>query len=82
MICFVYKSLKKSGAYLFVKYKDDFAAVPEALRSMIGKLEFVMEVDLAKRDKLAHIESRQVRRQLEQQGYYLQLPPATVFHDA
>jgi uncharacterized protein YcgL (UPF0745 family) len=47
---------------------------------MLGKLEFVMEVDLAEREKLARIDSKQVRLQLEQQGYYLQLPPATLFH--
>jgi hypothetical protein len=48
---------------------------------MLGKLEFVMEVDLSQRDKLARVDSKQVRRQLEQQGFYIQLPPTTVFHD-
>ncbi|MGD8885849.1 MAG: YcgL domain-containing protein [Gammaproteobacteria bacterium] len=81
MLCFVYKSLKKLDTYLFVKNKDDFEPVPEALRHMLGKLEFVMEVDLSQRDKLARVDSEQVRRQLEQQGFYIQLPPTTVFHD-
>jgi uncharacterized protein YcgL (UPF0745 family) len=81
MLCFVYKSLKKSDTYLFVKNKDDFTDVPEALRHMLGKLEFVMEVDLGRRDKLARIESAQVGEHLEQQGFYLQLPPATIFYN-
>ena len=82
MLCYVYKSLKKSDTYLFVKDKDDFADVPEALQQMLGKLEFVMEVDLAERQKLAQADSAQVREQLELQGFYLQLPPTTEFHSA
>ncbi|MGD8595119.1 MAG: YcgL domain-containing protein [Gammaproteobacteria bacterium] len=82
MLCFVYKSLKKSDTYLFLKDKDDFAYVPESLQHMLGKLEFVMEVDLAERKKLARIDAKQVCQQLEQQGFYLQLPPTTEFHNA
>jgi uncharacterized protein YcgL (UPF0745 family) len=81
MLCFVYKSLKKSDTYLFVKNKENFTDLPEALHHMLGKLEFVMEVDLAQREKLARVDSDQLRQQLEQQGFYLQLPPATEFHD-
>jgi uncharacterized protein YcgL (UPF0745 family) len=82
MLCFVYKSLKKSDTYLYVKNKDDFTNLPEALRNMLGKLEFVMEVDLTQREKLARVDSEQLRQQLEQQGFYLQLPPTTEFHNA
>jgi len=81
MLCFVYKSLKKSDTYLFLKDKDHFEDVPEALRGMLGKLEFVMEVDLAQREKLAQADTEQVCLQLNRQGFYLQLPPATVFHN-
>ena len=80
MLCFVYKSLKKSDTYLFVKDKDDFQEVPAALQQMLGRLEFIMEVDLAKRKKLAQADCEQVRQQLQQQGFYLQLPPTTEFH--
>ena len=80
MLCFVYKSLKKSDTYLFLKTRDDFSNVPLALHHMLGKVEFVMEVDLAGRRKLACADTQQVRLQLEQQGFYLQLPPSTVFH--
>jgi len=82
MLCYVYKSLKKSDTYLFLKDKDGYADVPEALQNMLGKLELVMEVDLAERKKLAYADSKQVCEQLEQQGFYLQLPPTTEFHNA
>jgi len=80
VLCFVYKSPTKSDTYLYIKSKDDFSGVPESLRQILGKLEFVMEVDLAARDKLARLDAAQLRQLLEHQGYYLQLPPSTFFH--
>ena len=82
MLCFVYKSLKKSNTYLFVKTKGDFTGVPPSLKEMLGKLEFVMEVNLTEREKLARLDSDQLQVHLLQSGYYLQLPPATEFHTA
>jgi uncharacterized protein YcgL (UPF0745 family) len=82
MIGFVYKSLKKSDTYLFVKNKDSFEDVPQALRQLLGKLEYVMEIDLDKRDKLAYADPQEVSAHLQQSGFYLQLPPATVFYNS
>ena len=79
MLCFVYKSLKKSDAYLYVSQKDDFTTVPDALMAMLGTLEFVMDVNLNTRVSLAQCDIRQVREQLQRQGFYLQLPQETVF---
>ena len=75
MNCSVYKSLKKVDTYLYVEPGEDFKRVPPALLDMLGKLEFVMDVDLDKRDKLAHADLQQVKAALTEQGYYLQLPP-------
>ena len=74
MLCFVYKSLRKSDTYLYVNKRDDFTAVPDTLKQMLGDLEYIMEVDLDQRKRLAQTDSRQVRQQLQQQGFYLQLP--------
>lgn len=82
MLCFVYKSLRKSDTYLYVNKRDDFTAVPDTLKQMLGDLEYIMEVDLDQRKRLAQTDSRQVRQQLQQQGFYLQLPPATSFHNS
>lgn len=75
MVCFVYKSLLKTDTYLYVGHKDDFTAVPESLTKMLGKLQYVMEVDLDSRQRLAQADIGQVRVQLQKQGFYLQLPP-------
>lgn len=75
--CAVYKSLKKSDSYLYVEKEGEFARVPAPLLQMLGRLEFVMTLDVAPRRKLANADAAQVCRQLREQGYYLQLPPKT-----
>jgi uncharacterized protein YcgL (UPF0745 family) len=75
VICAVYKSVKKPDTYLFVMSGEEFERVPRALLAILGKLEFVMTVNLDKRDKLAQSDPQQVKTALLEQGYYLQLPP-------
>ena len=75
-LCVVYKSMRKAGAYLYVVEADDFTAVPATLRDMLGRLEFVMELQLAPERKLAHADVARVIDALSGQGYYLQLPPS------
>ncbi len=75
MLCAVYKSPKKAQTYLFVKKRDDFSEVPEALMSMFGKPTLVTVLNLANKDKLALADIEKVRTNLLTPGYYLQLPP-------
>ncbi|WP_455207798.1 YcgL domain-containing protein [Kaarinaea lacus] len=75
MQCAVYKSIKKSDTYLFVAPDEEFTRVPQSLLDMLGNLEFVMNLDLDKRDKLAQSDLKQVKIALQDHGYYLQLPP-------
>ncbi|MDP5141427.1 YcgL domain-containing protein [Rheinheimera baltica] len=75
MLCAVYKSLKKEGTFLYVKQRDDFSAVPDALLNTFGSPVLVTLLNLAKREHLALADIDKVKQQLSQQGYYLQLPP-------
>jgi uncharacterized protein YcgL (UPF0745 family) len=79
--CFIYKSLRKADAYLYVVNADDFAAVPTALREKLGRLEFVLKLELTPERKLARADAAQVIAALSDQGYYLQLPPADASAD-
>jgi len=81
MQCVVYKSERKTGSYLYVKIKDDFEKVPAALRDMLGELEFVMDLDLASRDKLGYADIDEVTRLLDEQGFFLQMPPGEGYPD-
>ena len=75
MLCTIYRSQKKFDSYLYIEKKDDLSRIPQQLIDMLGKLEFVLELDLAQRSTLAQADPATVSVALQQQGYYLQLPP-------
>jgi uncharacterized protein YcgL (UPF0745 family) len=75
MQCVVYKSLKQFDYFLFVKKEDEFERVPGGLRQMLGVLEKVMDLELDENRSLAQADVVAVMQQLEQRGYYLQMPP-------
>lgn len=76
MQCTVYRSTRKSGAYLFVEEKDDFERVPDTLLKLLGRLEYSMDLELMPGRAMAQAEATEVIRLLREEGYYLQLPPA------
>ena len=46
MQAFVYKSLKRADTYVYLAGRDDFARLPEPLRTQLDLLQFVLEVEL------------------------------------
>lgn len=79
--CAVYKSSSKSDTYLYVERQDDFSRVPEVLLAMLGRLEWVMDLELSERRPLARADVEQVMAQLLEQGYFLQMPPPAYQRD-
>ncbi|NTS78177.1 YcgL domain-containing protein [Catenovulum sp. SM1970] len=75
MLSAVYKSYKKKDTYLFVEKRDDFSKVPEALMETFGTPELVTIINLADRKKLGLADLEKVKAELEEKGFYLQLPP-------
>lgn len=75
MLCAVYKSSKKDETYLYLPKRDDFSQVPKALMDTFGKATFVMMLPLQKRDKLAQVDIEKLASELNEKGFYLQLPP-------
>ena len=73
MNAFIYKGFKRQDCYLYVLDKDDFSDVPQELIRVIGKLEFVMNLDLNTQKTLAQADIQQVIKALEQDGFYLQM---------
>ncbi|NAW99894.1 MULTISPECIES: YcgL domain-containing protein [unclassified Vibrio] len=74
MLCSIYKSSKKEGTYLYISKKDDFSQVPDTLMAMFGKPTLVMVVKLEGRT-LAQVNIEKVKESLENEGFFLQLPP-------
>mgnify|MGYP003388475343 CR=1 FL=1 len=75
MLCAIYKSPKKAQMYLFVKTRDDFTSVPEALMATFGTPTLVTLINLATKEKLAFADLEKVKKELNEKGFYLQLPP-------
>lgn len=64
--------------YLYLTQKDKFDQVPEPLMKAFGEPEFAMQLNLAKRDRLAREDINVVKEKLQEVGYFLQMPPPTV----
>ena len=77
MHCAIYKGNKKIDHYLYVEHEGDFSRVPQALLSLLGKLELVMTLELGPERKLMQADINQVRKELVEQGYYFQMPPGS-----
>lgn len=75
MHCIVYKSLRQFDYYLYVRAADEFSRVPAGLRDMLGEVEKVLELELHEQRRLAQADVREVMRQIDARGYYLQMPP-------
>ncbi|UNK48469.1 YcgL domain-containing protein [Lysobacter sp. S4-A87] len=75
MQAYVYKSLRKADTYLYLAKRDDFARLPEPLRTQLGALQFVLEVALTPERKLAREDAVVVRENLTSRGFHLQFPP-------
>ncbi len=73
---FIYKSLKQEDLYLYVLRENDFADVPESLLTSIGQSELVMPLELTLERQLARADVSQVMQQLQDQGFYVQMPPS------
>ncbi len=76
MNCYVYRSNKKQGMYLYLIEKDDFSNVPESLMKLLGEVVFSFEFDLSENRKLVKEEAREVLRNLKENSFFLQMPPA------
>ena len=75
MKAWVYKSNKQEQTYLYVAGESRFDDVPEGLITLLGELEFVLAVELHEDRRLAQVDARDVMERLQENGYFLQMPP-------
>ena len=74
-LCAIYRSTRKDGKFLYVAQRDQFDAVPEVLMQQFGKPQFVMLFNLVGEKPLKRAKNKDVLQAVEQQGFYLQMPP-------
>ena len=74
-ICTIYRSPKQEGMYLYVDKSEDLARVPEVLLKRFGKPEQAMTLLLHSERELARVDVAKVLAELDEQGFFLQMPP-------
>ncbi len=74
VICDIYKSAKEADMYLYVSKADGLSRVPEVLLEHFGKPQQAITLVLQEGRKLARTTAEQVMVELEEKGFYLQLP--------
>lgn len=74
----IYRSSKQEGMYLYVNKQQDLEAVPDELLKRFGKPELAMTLVLDPDKKLARTDAATVIKAIEEQGFYLQLPPSPI----
>jgi len=75
MNTWIYKGSRKPDTYVYMAVEDDFSALPDSILNLMGEMQFVLEIDLGSRDKLAQADINTVKQHLEKQGFYIQMPP-------
>lgn len=73
--CYVYRSRRKPGLYVYLPVEDDWSEVPEPIRKLLGETEKVLDLELTRDKQLARASGADVIDAMEQQGFYLQMPP-------
>jgi uncharacterized protein YcgL (UPF0745 family) len=74
-VCKVYRSDKKAETYLYLAADSEFIDLPADLQQRFGEPAFVMNLDLSAELKLARVDVEKVLQSLQENGYFLQLPP-------
>ena len=74
--CDVYRSSTKEHLYLFVKAGEGMVSVPQDLLLQFGQPEKALSVVISPDRVLAKEDPELVAKNLLEQGYHLQLPPA------
>ncbi len=78
---FIYRCEHKKGTYLYLPEKDNFDDVPDSLIKLLGDFSFSFDFDLDKDRKLTRTNATEVLKDIEEDGYHLQLAPSKYKHE-
>lgn len=74
MHAYVYKSQRKADTYVYLAARDAFDALPDAVRTQLGTLTFVLDVAVTPDRRFARQDAATLRERLQTQGFHLQFP--------
>nr|WP_010133645.1 YcgL domain-containing protein [Microbulbifer agarilyticus] len=75
LLCDIYRSPREQEMYLYVQKQEGLARVPDKLQELFGEPVHVTTLILTPERTLARAEAETVIKQLQEQGFYLQMPP-------
>ena len=75
MLVNVYRSPRKELTYIYLPQDSKLASLPDTLRESFGEPELVVSLLLTPDRKLARYSGEYVLSEIEQQGFFLQMPP-------
>ena len=75
LFCSIYKSRKRPDLYLYVPRGYRLTDLPEALTEQFGPGEHVSDLILSPDRPLSRADVNKVMAAVQQQGFYLQMPP-------
>ena len=79
--CNIFNCARKPDTYLYLRAGMRPEELPEALRTLLGDLQQFLTLELSESSKLAQVNAGDVLDALNDQGYFLQLPPAERLRD-
>ncbi len=74
MQCFVYRSSKKEGLYVYLREKDTLDILPPPLRAEMGDAEFALAFELDGGRTLSSEDPKEVLENLNKRGFHVQMP--------
>ena len=74
IICSVYASTRREGMYIYMRKSDSFDSLPAPLKLLFGKPRPAMMLMLDGKKQLVRANVDDVIRQIETEGFYLQMP--------
>ena len=72
MICDIYTSSKKPGAYLFLSEGAPVAGLPENVLNALGQLSFFKKVSLEEGKPLIAVDPATIVKSINEKGFYIQ----------
>lgn len=76
LLCEIFKSSRREEMYLYVEKARGLIDVPEALLERFGEPVSAMTLILSENKPLARADTARVIAAIDEQGFYLQMPPA------